>query len=134
MKRIALLMMIALLAITTTSFSQSKNKSVEVLYFKAKQCACKTRACNALENKLKTIIEEDFPDKNIEFKQVWLNEKENEALIEKYHAKAQTVIMVKTKRKKEWITDLTEPVQNLTNMGKTETAKTELIKLIAENL
>ena len=111
MKQISLFMMVALITISTAAFSQSKNKSVEVLYFKAKQCACKTRACNALENQVKAIIDEDFPDKNIEFKQVWLNDKENAALIEKYHAKAQTVVMVKTKRKKEWSTDLTQPVK-----------------------
>jgi len=127
-------MMVALITISTAAFSQSKNKSVEVLYFKAKQCACKTRACNALENQVKAIIDEDFPDKNIEFKQVWLNDKENAALIEKYHAKAQTVVMVKTKRKKEWSTDLTQPVKNLTVRGKTEIAETELKTLIAENL
>jgi len=134
MKQISLFMMVALITISTAAFSQSKNKSVEVLYFKAKQCACKTRACNALENQVKAIIDEDFPDKNIEFKQVWLNDKENAALIEKYHAKAQTVVMVKTKRKKEWSTDLTQPVKNLTVRGKTEIAETELKTLIAENL
>lgn len=52
MKRISLLMTIALVTIATMAFSQSKNKSVEVLYFKAKQYACKTRACDALENQL----------------------------------------------------------------------------------
>jgi len=134
MKQISLFMMVALITISTAAFSQSKNKSVEVLYFKAKQCACKTRACNALENQVKAIIDEDFPDKNIEFKQVWLNDKENAALIEKYHAKAQTVVMVKTKRKKEWSTDLTQPVKNLTVRGKTEIAETEVKTLNAENL
>lgn len=48
-----------------------------MLYFKAKQCACKTRACNALENQVKTLIEENFQDKNIVFKHVWLNDKDN---------------------------------------------------------
>lgn len=134
MKRISLLMTIALVTIATMAFSQSKNKSVEVLYFKAKQCACKTRACDALENQVKTIIKEDFPDKNIDFKQVWLNEKGNAALIEKYHATGQTVVLVKTKRKKEWSTDLTEPVKNLTVSGKTETAEAELKVLITDNL
>ncbi len=134
MKRISLLMTIALVTIATMAFSQSKNKSVEVLYFKARQCACKTRACNALENQVKSIIDQGFPDKNIEFKQVWLDDKENATLIEKYHATGQTVVMVKTKRKKEWSTDLTEPVKNLTITGKSETAKAELKKLIDENL
>lgn len=134
MKRISLLMTIALVTIATMAFSQSKNKSVEVLYFKARQCACKTRVCNALENQVKSIIDQGFPDKNIEFKQVWLDDKENAALIEKYHATGQTVVMVKTKRKKEWSTDLTEPVKNLTVSGKTESAEAELKTLIAENL
>jgi hypothetical protein len=134
MKRISLLMMIAVVVVTTMAFSQSKNKSVEVLYFKARQCACKTRACNALENQVRSIIDQDFPDKNIEFKQVWLDDKKSAAIIEKYHATGQTVVMVRTKRKKEWSTDLTEPVKNLTVTGKSATAKAELKKLIDENL
>lgn len=134
MKQISFFMMMALIAISTAAFSQSKNKSVEVLYFKAKQCACKTRVCDALEGQIKTLIEKDFPGENIEFKRVWLNDKENTALIEKYQAKPQTVVLVKTKRKKEWSTDLTQQVKNLTVRGKTETAETELKTLIAENL
>lgn len=134
MKRISLLMMIALFALSTAAFSQSKNKSVEVLYFKAKQCACKTRVCDALENQVKATIEKDFPDENIVFKRVWLNEKENTALIEKYGAKPQTVVLVKTKRNKEWSADLTEPVKNLTVKGKAETAEADLKNKIAEIL
>ena len=133
MKRINLLMLIMLI-VSSSAFSQSKNKSVEVLYFKAKQCACKTRACNALENQVKTIIGENFPDTNIGFKRVWLNDKENAGLIEKYQAKPQTVVLVKTRRKKEWNTDLSEPVKNLKVRGKTETAQANLKTLIAENL
>jgi hypothetical protein len=134
MKQISFFMMVALIAISTAAFSQSKNKSVEVLYFKAKQCACKTRVCDALEGQIKTLIEKDFPGENIEFKRVWLNDKENATLIEKYNAKAQTVVMVNTKRNKELATDLTETIKNLAVKGKTETAETELKTLIAENL
>lgn len=134
MKRISLLMMIAFMALSTSTFSQSKNKSVEVLYFRTKQCACKTRASDALENKVKSLIMENYPDRNITFKQVWLNDKENAPLIEKYEAKPQTVVLVKTRRKKEWTTDLTEQVKNLSMRGKTEAAETELKTLIAENL
>lgn len=126
--------MIALIAISASAFSQSKNKSVEVLYFKAKLCACQARACNALENQVKAIVEESFPDKNIEFKRVWLNDKENAALIEKYNAKPQTVVMVKTRRKKEWVTDLTEQVKMLRIRSKADMAKSDLITLITENL
>jgi len=61
MKRISLFMMVALITISTAVFSQSKNKSMEVLYFKAKQCACRARVCDALEDQIKTSIEKDFP-------------------------------------------------------------------------
>lgn len=134
MKQISFFMMVALIAISTAAFSQSKDKTVEVLYFKAKQCACKTRVCDALEGQIKTLIEKDFPGENIEFKRVWLNDKENATLIEKYNAKAQTVVMVNTKRNKELATDLTETIKNLGVKGKTETAEIELKTLIAENL
>jgi hypothetical protein len=134
MKQISFFMMVALIAISTAAFSQSKDKTVEVLYFKAKQCACKTRVCDALEGQIKTLIEKDFPGENIEFKRVWLNDKENATLIEKYNAKAQTVVMVNTKRNKELATDLTETIKNLAVKVKTETAEIELKTLIAENL
>lgn len=134
MKRISLFMMIVFITMSTTVFSQSKNNSVEVLYFKAKQCACKTRVCDALENQMKSTIEKDFPDENIVFTRVWLNDKGNATLIEKYQAKPQTVVLVKTKRKKEWSADLTEPVKNLTVKGKAETAEADLKNKIAEIL
>lgn len=134
MKKITLLITAFFLLFSVAVFPQSRKKQVEVLYFKAKQCACRTRVCNALENQVKLIIEKNFADENIIFKRVWLNNKENTALIEKYQAKSQTVVLVKTKRKKEWSTDLTGLVKNLTIMGEREKAETDLINKIAENL
>lgn len=134
MKRISLFMMVALIAISTAVFSQSKNKSVEVLYFKAKQCACKSMTCNALEDQIKALIEKDFSGEIIEFKRVWLNEKENEALIAKYNAESQTVVMVTTKKNKETVTDLTEVVHKFSLDRNQEEFENGMKSMIAENL
>jgi len=134
MKRISLFMMVALITISTAVFSQSKNKSMEVLYFKAKQCACRARVCDALEDQIKTSIEKDFPGEKIEFKRVWLNEKENEGLIAKYNAKPQTVVAVTTKKNKETITDLTEVVHKFTLDRNQDEFESVIKSMIAENL
>lgn len=82
MKKPILFFLVAFLTFSGATFGKSK-ESVEVLYFKAKQCACKTMTCNALEDQVKSVIDKEFQNKNIEFKRVWLNEKENDTLIQK---------------------------------------------------
>lgn len=133
MKKSILFLAVILLAFSGTTFGKSK-EVVEVLYFKAKQCACKTRTCNAVEDQVKSVILKDFPDENIEFKRVWLNEKENEALIQKYSAKPQTVIMVRTKKDKEIVTDLTEIVHQFSLKKNQEEFEKQMKTTIAENL
>lgn len=134
MKNLLLLIAAALIAFSGTAYGQSKNKSIEILYFKAKQCACKARTCNALETDLKTVVDNEFPDDNIEFKRIWLNDKANTALIEKYDAKPQTVVMVEKKRKKETVTDLTEITHNYSIKKNKEVFEKELQAKIAGNL
>lgn len=90
--------------------------------------------CNALEDQVKSVIEKEFPDKGIEFKRVWLNEKENEALIQKYSAKQQTVVMVKKKKDKETVTDLTEIVHQYSLKKNQEEFEQQMKTTIAENL
>ena len=133
MKKSILLLMVVFLTFSGTTFGKSK-EMVEVMYFKAKQCACKTMTCNALEDQVKAAIEKEFPGENIEFKRVWLNEKENEALIQKYSAQPQTVVMVKKKKDKETVTDLTEIVRQYSLKKNQEEFEQQLKTTIAENL
>jgi hypothetical protein len=90
--------------------------------------------CNALEDQVKSVINKEFPDKNIEFKRVWLNEKENDALIQKYSAKPQTVVLVKIKKEKETVTDLTEIVKDFSSKQNKEKFETELKEKISASL
>lgn len=133
MKKSILFFLVAFMTITGATFGKSK-ENVEVLYFKAKQCACKTMTCNAIEDQVKSVINKEFPDKNIEFKRVWLNEKENDALIQKYSAKPQTVVFVKMKKDKETVTDLTEIVKEFSSKQNKEKFETELKEKISANL
>jgi hypothetical protein len=133
MKKSILFLMVVFLTLSGTTFGKS-NEVVEVLYFKAKQCACKTMTCNALEDQVKSVIEKEFPDKGIEFKRVWLNEKENEALIQKYSAQPQTVVFVKKKKDKETVTDLTGIVQQYSLNKNQEDFEQQLKTTIAKNL
>ena len=134
MRNVVLLFVVALMIFSGTAYSQSSNKSIEILYFKAKQCACKAKTCNALESDIKSVIDKNFSDKNMEFKRVWLKDTLNKALIEKFNAKPQTLVMVEKKRKKETITDLTEIVYNYSKNRDKEEFEVELQAKIEENL
>lgn len=134
MKNSLLLFAIVLITFSSSANSDSKNKSIEILYFKAKQCACKTRVCTAIEAQIKSVVDKNFPDENIEFKRVWLNDKANQALIEKFSAKPQTVVMVEKKRKKETITNLSEIVHNYSVKRNMEVFEKDLKAKITETL
>ncbi|HCY39833.1 MAG TPA: hypothetical protein DHV48_00475 [Prolixibacteraceae bacterium] len=133
MKKSILFFLVAFLTFSGATFGKSK-ENVEVLYFKAKQCACKTMTCNAIEDQVKSLIDKEFQDENIVFKRVWLKEKENDALIQKYSAKPQTVVLVKKKRDKETITDLAEIVKDFAMKQNKEKFETELKVKISESL
>ena len=133
MKKSILFFLVAFLILSGATFGKSK-ENIEVLYFKAKQCACKTMTCNAIEDQVKSVIDKEFQNKNIEFKRVWLNEKENDVLIQKYNAKPQTVVLVKKKRDKETVTDLTEIVKDFASKQNKEKFETELKVKISESL
>ncbi len=133
MKKSILFLLVAFLTFTVTTFGKSK-EIVEVLYFKAKQCACKTMVCNALEDQVKSVISKEFPGENIEFKRVWLDEKENEALIQKYSAQPQTVVLVKKNKDKEIVTDLSAIVKDYSMKQNKEQFENEMKVTINEAL
>jgi len=94
----------------TAVFAQS-GKSIEVLYFKANLACCKAKACNMLESEIQALVEKNFPDGNVIFKEVKLAEDSNKVLVEKYKAQSQTVVLVKTKKKKEISADISDIVK-----------------------
>jgi hypothetical protein len=106
MKKNILMLFLALLTVTATTFAQQKKTGAEVLYFKANLACCKGRACNALEAKVKEIIEKNWSDGSVKFRQVKLTDTTNNELIKRYNAQSQTLVIVVTKKKKETSTDI----------------------------
>ena len=126
MKKLILILTITLLT-TITIFAQTAKSSVEVLYFKANLACCKAKSCNVLEADIKDIIEKSYPTGNVVFKEVKLTDEANKALVEKYNAKSQTVIIVKKKKKKETSTDVSDIVQNYLKDQNKEKLKQDLL-------
>jgi len=106
MKKNILMLFLALLTVTATTFAQQKKTGAEVLYFKANLACCKGRACNALEAKVKEIIEKNWTDGSVKFRQVKLTDTTNNELIKRHNAQSQTLVIVVTRKKKETSTDV----------------------------
>ena len=90
MKKMSVIIFVAFMAIAGTSFGQK----AEMLYFKANLACCKARACNQLESNLKSIVENNFSNDEAAFRRVKIANTQNKALVNKYDAKSQTVIIV----------------------------------------
>jgi hypothetical protein len=106
MKKILFIMLLAIIAVTMTTFAQQKKTGVEVLYFKANLACCKARACNTLEAQVKGIVEKNWADGSVTFRQVKLSDTLNNELIKKYNAQSQTLVIVKTYKKKTTSLDI----------------------------
>jgi len=109
-------------------------QKVEVLYFKAQLACCKAAACNNLEAEVKGIIEKNFAKKAVTFKQVALADEANKALVEKYEAKSQTVVLVVTKKKKETAVDVSDIVRRYARTNDKAAFEKELTDKINESL
>ena len=134
MKKLILLLGIAIFAIIVVTNAQSSKSKIEIFYFKANLSCCKARACNALEADVKSVIEKHFPKENISFKVIKLEDEANKALIEKYNAKSQTVVIVKKKKKKETATDVSAIVRDYAIKKDKEKFEKELKNKISECL
>jgi hypothetical protein len=132
MKKTILMLTIALIAITATTFAQQKKVKAEVLYFKANLACCKARACNSLESTVKTIVEKNWADGKVVFRQVKLSDTVNNALIKKYNAQSQTLVIVVTKKKNETSTDVSAMLQNFSTKHDTATFERDLTAKIRE--
>lgn len=97
---------ITTIAILLSLSSFAQKKSVQVLYFKANLGCCMAKSCNALEADVQKVITTNFPKGNVIFTEVKLVEPTNEALVKKYQAKSQTVVLVKGKAGKETSLDV----------------------------
>lgn len=112
--------------------AQNNKGKIEVLYFKANLACCKAKACNAIETDIQAIILKNFPDNSVSFKEIKLADTLNNALIKKYSAVSQSVIIVKKKKKKEFSTDISYAVKSYIQSQNKEALEAELLSKIAE--
>ena len=80
-KKFIIMLFIALFAASGIAFAQQKKTSAEVLYFKANLACCVGKACNALESTVKKIVEKNWADGKVVFRQVKLSDTVNNGLI-----------------------------------------------------
>jgi hypothetical protein len=132
MKKIIIMLFIALFAASGITLAQQKKTSAEVLYFKANLACCKARACNALETDVKTIVEKNWTDGKVVFRQVKLSDTVNNALIKKYNAKSQSLVIVVTKKKKETSSDVSVMLGDFVAKHDTATFEKDLTAKIKE--
>ena len=123
-----LLVISVTILMTLTVLAASPKKGVEVLYFKAQLSCCQARACNTLENDIKTLIAANFDASKVTFTEVLLADTKNKALIEQYKAKSQTVVVVNAKKKKT--IDVSDLVRTYLRNGDKATFEKELIQKI----
>ena len=128
MKKINVIMLIAFMAFASTGIAQQNN--AEVLFFKAELSCCKARACEQLEKDIKSIVEENFSDNELTFRSVKIADKENKALVGKYDAKSQSVVVVTDKSGEEKFIDISDLVARYQKNQNKESVKNEIVKKI----
>ena len=121
------------LSIVTIGLFAQKNKA-EVLYFKAQLPCCQATACNNLEQEVKSIIEKNFTKGEVSFKQIALADTNNKALVDKYNAKSQTVVIVNHKKKNNSSLDLSDLVRGYARTDDKATFEKELVAKLQESI
>lgn len=131
MKKFIFFFVIIMLSCLFLNAQSAKNK-IEVLYFKANLACCKARSCNALESDIQKIISESYPDSSVVLTEVKLADSANNALIAKYNAESQTVVIIRKKKNKEFSIDVTDVVKAYIQNQNKETLKQQLIAKVDE--
>ncbi len=111
-----------------------KNSSCIVMYFKADLACCKARACAALENDVKSVVEKNFTNGDVIFKEIKISDPENASLVEKYKAQSQTVIIVANKKKKFASVDASALVKDYVKSQDKTAFETSFVKLIQDSM
>ena len=132
MKKTILMLTLALFALTATTFAQQKKGTAEVLYFKANLACCKAKACDALEANVRSIIEKNWADGSVTFRQIKLSDTTNNELIKRYDAQSQTLLLVVTKKKIKFSTDLSAILRFFVSSNDTAKFEKDLIDNISE--
>ncbi len=105
-------------------------QKAEILYFKADLGCCRERACNALENDVKSIIESNFTERDVRFVTVKISDDVNNELVSKHNARSQTVVITAKKRRNETTVDVSDIVRAYSrNRDKAELEKGLIAKI-----
>ena len=131
MKKNIVLFAFIMLSVFTIS-AQSKKGKIEVLYFKANLCACRAKVCTAVGNNIKNIIDKNYPDSSIIFREIKLADVTNKEIVTKYNAQSQSLIIVKKKKKNETFLDVSNIVKGYSQKQDKEALEQELKSKIVE--
>lgn len=104
------------------------SQKAEVLYFKATLPCCPGRACNQLEAAVKSVIEDNYSDKDVVFKTIHIAMADNAELVEKHNGRSQKVVIVA--KKDETVTDVSDIVRTYSRNRNLEDLKTKLTEQI----
>ncbi len=132
MKKISFLLLLSFVIMAAGASAKEKKNSVEVLYFKANLACCKARACNALEGKVKEIIEKNWTDGSVTFRQVKLSDSANIDLVKKYNAQSQTLVLVKSGKKKDTSLDISRMLQDYAKTNDVKKFESEFTSKVNE--
>jgi hypothetical protein len=128
MKTLNVIMLIAFMAFASTGIAQQNN--AEVLFFKAELSCCKAKACQQLEKNIKSIIEKNFSSDELTFRSVKLADNENTALVDKYNAKNQSVVVVTDKNGNEKSINISDMVARYQRAEDKEAVEKEIVDKI----
>ncbi len=123
---------IAIFIMTLVVGLSASAQKAEVMYFKADLACCRAAACNTIESDVKAVIESNFKQGDIQFTSVKISDQANKALVEKYKAKSQTVVIVASKRNKETVVDISDVVSTYARNRDKAAFEKQLLAKVAE--
>ncbi|MBC8343977.1 MAG: hypothetical protein ISR55_09615 [Bacteroidetes bacterium] len=132
MKKSILVISSFLVILSLNLKAQTNSVKAEVLYFKANLACCQAKACNALEGDIRSVVEKLYPSGDVVIKVIRLADPANKALVEKFSAKSQTVVIVSKNKKTEKTVDVSEIIRNYSTNKDRASFETEINNRITE--
>jgi hypothetical protein len=124
------IVILSLVFLVSAALHAQKKNTVEVMYFKANLACCQAKSCAMLENDVKAIVEKNFSDGTVIFREIKLADEANKELVEKYKAQSQTVVLVQKTKKGEKSMDISDIVKTYRqNQNKEELEKALMAKV-----
>lgn len=103
--------LLIIMSVILTMFVYANAQKAEFLYFKADLACCQAKSCNTLETDVKALIEKNYPNGEVIFKTVKISDPANKELVDRYHAKSQTCVLIVKKKKSDIYYDMSDLVK-----------------------